>query len=149
MNKKLPLYDKRMTSKLDRTALKIAARTRLFRQPWSQKTVHWLRLLIALALILTAVFASWAPHGLVLPIYYIVSLVLVIALPGSRDRVLVAALCTALMIVELVSLGASSAAQYSGHLLNNGVALAMLWTLVVSVDRKSTRLNSSHPSISY
>src|SRR5690242_9626552 len=98
MNKKLPLYDKRMTSKLDRTALKIAARTRLFRQPWSQKTVHWLRLLIALAIILTAVFASWAPHGLVLPVYYIVSLVLVIALPG---------------------------------------------------DRKSTRLNSSHMSISY
>jgi PAS domain S-box-containing protein len=124
-----------MTSKLARTALKIAARSNLSRQPSSQKTVHWLRLLIALALFLTAAFASWAPHGLVLPVYYIVSLVLVIALPRSRDRLVVAALCTSLMFVELVSSLVASQTRYSGHLLNHGVALAMLWTLVVSVSR--------------
>src|SRR5678816_4788034 len=92
-----------MTSKLARINLKIAARKSFPRQPLSEKTLNWLRLLIPLALILSVAFASWAPNGLVLPVYYIVSLLLVIALPRSRDRVLVAALCTALMIVEFVS----------------------------------------------
>lgn len=124
-----------MTSKLARTASKIAARTSLSRQPVSQKTVYWLRPLIASALILTAAFVSWAPHGLVLPVYYIVSLLLVIALPRTRDRLVVAALCTSLMFVELVSSMVASQTPYSGHLLNHGVAVAMLWTLVVSVSR--------------
>ena len=124
-----------MTSKLARITLKLAARNSLPRQPLSQKTLDWLRLLIPLALILSLAFASWAPKGLVLPVYYIVSLLLVIALPRTRDRVLVAALCTALMIVELVSLVASSATPYSGHLLNHAVALVMLWALVASVSR--------------
>jgi len=87
-----------MTSKLARITLKLAARNSLPRQPLSQKTLDWLRLLIPLALILSLAFASWAPKGLVLPVYYIVSLLLVIALPRTRDRVLVAALCTALML---------------------------------------------------
>ncbi|HEX5608085.1 MAG TPA: hypothetical protein VFY96_16280, partial [Candidatus Binatia bacterium] len=78
-----------MTSKLARITLKIGARN-----SFAQKTLDWLRLLIVLAMVLSLAFASWAPNGLVLPVYYIVSLLLVIALPRSRDRVLVAALCT-------------------------------------------------------
>src|SRR5689334_20557159 len=91
-----------MISKLARTASKVAARSALGRQPLSQRTSDWLRLLLPLALILSLSFASLAPNGLVLPVYYIVSLVVVIGLPRTRDRVVVAGLCTSLMLFELV-----------------------------------------------
>ncbi|HEY1235301.1 MAG TPA: ATP-binding protein [Candidatus Binatia bacterium] len=124
-----------MTSKLARTASKVAARTGLARQPLSQKTIDWLRLLIPLALILSLAFASLAPNGLVLPVYCIVSFVVVIGLPRTRDRVVVAGLCTLLMLFELVSSVAFSQTRPAGRLLNHGVALAILWILVISVSR--------------
>ena len=128
-----------MISKLARTASKVAARSALGRQPLSQRTSDWLRLLIPLALILSLSFASLAPNGLVLPVYYIVSLVVVIGLPRTRDRVVVAGLCTSLMLFELVWSVVFSQTGPAGHLLNHGVALVMLWILVISVSRHRRR----------
>src|ERR1051325_8756171 len=123
-----------MTSKLARTASKVGAWGGPARQ-LSQRTSDWLRLLIPLALILSLAFASLAPNGLVLPVYYIVSLVVVIGLPRTRDRVMVAGLCTSSILYELVSSVVFSQIRPAGHLLNHGVALVMLWILVISVSR--------------
>ena len=124
-----------MTRKLARTALKLAARTDVRQEPLSQRTIDWVWLLIPFALILSLAFALLAPNGLVLPVYYIVSLVVVMGLPRTRDRVVVAGLCTSLMLFEFVSSFVLFQTRPAGHLLNHSVALVMLWILVVSVSR--------------
>jgi len=124
-----------MTIKLAQTALKIAARYNTSKDPMERKAIKWLLLLMPLALIVTLAFAFWAPAGLVLPVYYIAALIMVIALPRTRDRVIAAAFCTSVMLVDLVLALLFSKSEYSGHLLNKGVALVMLWAVVAAVSR--------------
>ena len=124
-----------MIIKLAQTALKIAARNNTSKDPIERKAIKWLLLLMPLALIVTLAFAFWAPTGLVLPVYYIAALIMVIALPRTRDRVIAAAFCTSVMLVDLVLALLFSQSEYSGHLLNKGVALVMLWAVVAAVSR--------------
>ena len=90
-----------MANTLSQTSLDSCLRTALKAVRLPQALYEWLSWL-SVPLLLFAIFALavWTPEGLVVPVYYVAGLILVIALPGRRERLLAAVTCTLLMIVD-------------------------------------------------
>ncbi len=124
-----------MVNKFAQAPSNINKRTSVHPDPLQRQALNWLRLLMLLLLLVTFAFALWAPRGLVLPVYYIASLILIVALVRARDRILVAAICTLLMCVELVFSPHLPGTHTWGYLLNHGFAIIMLWAVVISIAR--------------
>jgi hypothetical protein len=55
-------------------------------------------LLVPLVLVFVFVTDIWTPVGLPMPISYVAGLLLVVALPGTREKILAASTCTILTI---------------------------------------------------
>ena len=133
-----------MVSKFAQAPSNITARTPLNPDPSERQALNWLRLLMSLLLLVTFAFALWAPNGLALPVYYIASLILIVALVRVRDRILVAVICTLLMGVELALSPHLPGIRTWGYLLNHGFAIIMLWAVVVSVSRHRKTQEAMH-----
>ena len=65
--------------------------------------------------------------GLVVPFFYIAALVLVVALPEIREKILAAATCTVLMIVDFSLSPSLPGIPTWIPAMNHGLALLMLW----------------------
>jgi PAS domain S-box-containing protein len=88
---------------------------------------------LAVAALLVVIFTAdlWAPAGMALPFCYVAGLVLVVALPGTREKLVAAATSTLLMIVNYFWSAAIPGVPSWVYLFNHGLALLMIWTVTV------------------
>lgn len=84
---------------------------------------------LALVLIFTA--DMWTPAGLALPLGYVAGLVLVVALPGTREKIVAAATTTLLMIVNYFLAASVPGVPSWVHAFNHGLALLMIWLVTI------------------
>ncbi len=84
-------------------------------------------------LLLFAIFTVdlWTPAGLAMPVCYVVGLVLVVALPGSREKIVAASTTTVLMIFNYFLSPALPGAPNWVYLFNHGLSLLMIWTVTI------------------
>jgi PAS domain S-box-containing protein len=92
-----------------------------------------------------------APTGLVVPFFYIAALILVVALPAIREKILAAATCTILMILDFSLSPSLPGIPIWMSVMNHGLALLMMWIVtglgirhrrVAEGKRQSERLGS-------
>jgi PAS domain S-box-containing protein len=89
----------------------------------------WLSVPSFLIVIFTA--DVWAPAGLALPFCYVAGLVLVVALPGTREKLVAASTTTLLMIINFFWAAAVPGVPGWVYLFNYGLALLMIWTVTI------------------
>ena len=77
----------------------------------------------------------WSPAGLALPLCYVAGLLLVIALPGTREKIVAAAASTVLIILNYFVSPMLPGVASSVHLLNHGLALLLIWTVTILSSR--------------
>jgi PAS domain S-box-containing protein len=92
----------------------------------------WL-LWILVPLLLGFVFVAdfWTPVGLALPACYVAGLLLVVALPGTREKILAATTCTLLMTLNYFLSPAMPSVPNWVYILNHGLAVLMIWTVTI------------------
>ena len=73
----------------------------------------------------------WAPAGLALPVCYVAGLVLVVALPGTREKLVAASTATLLMIVYYFWTTAVPGVPGWVELFNYILSLLMIWTVTI------------------
>src|SRR5919109_508778 len=108
-------------------------------QTTSLKTVpaifanHGLRtwLMILVVLIFMFVTDIWTPVGLALPVSFVAGLLLVVALPGNREKVLAALTCTMLTIFNYFLSPAMPGIPAWVFIVNHGLAVMMIWTITI------------------
>jgi len=88
---------------------------------------------LSVALLLVVIFAGdlWAPAGMALPFCYVAGLVLVVALPGTREKLVAAATATLLMTLSYFWSGAIPGVPSWVYIFNHGLALLMIWTVTI------------------
>jgi PAS domain S-box-containing protein len=125
-----------MANTLSQTSSDTSLRTALKPDRLSQALHQWLSWL-SVPLLLVAIFALAVstPEGLVVPVYYVAGLILVIALPGRRERILAAATCTLLMIVDYFLSSSLPGTPGWVYIFNHALAIVMIWTVTILVSR--------------
>jgi PAS domain S-box-containing protein len=71
------------------------------------------------------------PAGLALPVCYVAGLLLVVALPGTGEKILAAVTCTILMVLNFSFAPATPSVPIWVYLLNYGLAVLMIWTVTI------------------
>ena len=89
----------------------------------------WLAVPLLLVVILTA--DLWTPPGMALPFCYVAGLLLVVALTGTREKVVAAATCTLLMIINYFWSAPIPGVPGWVYLFNHALALLMIWTVTI------------------
>ncbi|MBF8254468.1 MAG: hypothetical protein HW373_1163, partial [Deltaproteobacteria bacterium] len=101
----------------ERQGVSLSAPRRLF---------FWLLAPVVVTLIFLIDF--WSPNHLAIPIYYVATLVLVVALPGKQQKVLLATACTILLSVDY-NMASRTAAPGWLQIINYAWAIAMIWSV--------------------
>jgi len=80
-----------------------------------------------------AVFMAdlWAPEDLAIPICYVATMVLVVALPDRREKILLAAVCTILLVLDFLFSPRSAAAPAWAQIINQALAVVMIWGVTI------------------
>jgi len=95
-------------------------------------TRGWLLwLLVPLLLVFMFVTDIWTPIGPALPVSYIAGLLLVVALPGTREKILAAATCTILTIINYFLSPPMPDVPSWIYIVNHGLAVLMIWTVTI------------------
>jgi len=89
----------------------------------------WLLVPSLLVVIFTA--DLWAPAGLALPFCYVAALVLVVALPGTREKLVAASTATLLMVVHYFWAAAVPGVASWVYIFNYGLSLLLIWTVTI------------------
>jgi PAS domain S-box-containing protein len=88
-------------------------------------------LLVPLLLVFIFVTDIWTPVGLALPVCYVAGLLLVVALPGGREKILAASTCTILTIFNYFLSPAMPGVPGWVYLINHSLAVMMIWTVTI------------------
>ena len=73
----------------------------------------------------------WMPAHMTIPISYVASLVIVMAVPSRRDKLLIAAIGTALMLIDFYLLTRNPAGPAWAQGVIPGLALVMIWCVTI------------------
>jgi PAS domain S-box-containing protein len=91
------------------------------------RTFSWL-----LASVIAVLLADlWAPAELAIPICYVATMVLVVALPHRREKILLAIVCTLLLLMDFFLSTAEQNAPTWPRLINQGLTVVMIWGVTV------------------
>jgi len=84
-------------------------------------------------LVLVGIFLAdmSTPAGLALPVCYVAGLLLVVALPGSGEKILAAVTCSTLMILNYFLSPAIPGVPGWVYVLNYSLAVLMIWTVTI------------------
>ena len=93
------------------------------------RRLRWLTIPLLLVIIFTA--DLWLPAGMALPFCYIAGLVLVVALPNPREKIVAASTSTFLMIIAYFISSTVPDAPGWIYLINLGLALLMIWIVAI------------------
>ena len=92
-----------------------------------RRTYSWL-----LASVIVVFLADqWAPDDLAIPICYVVTMVLVVALPGRREKIFLAAVCTVLLVVDFLFSPRNVTGPAWAQIVNQGLAIVMIWGVAI------------------
>jgi len=91
----------------------------------SGPTVYWLT--IAVLMVGAFVADLWSPLGVAMPTCYVAALLLIVALPGVREKILVSLACTALTIIDYFLLPAISEIPVWIPIFNHSLTVALIW----------------------
>jgi PAS domain S-box-containing protein len=82
---------------------------------------------------MVAVFAAdqFAPEDLAIPICYVATMVLVVALPDRREKLLLAAVCTILLAVDFFYSPRNATLPAWAHIINQALAVVMIWGVTI------------------
>jgi PAS domain S-box-containing protein len=82
-------------------------------------------------LVVTLIFLIdlWSPNQLTIPICYVATLVLVVALPGKAEKIIVAAVCTLLLSIDYYMASRNAGAPGWLQFVNYGLAIVMIWSV--------------------
>jgi PAS domain S-box-containing protein len=88
---------------------------------------------VLVPLVLVAIFAAEmsTPAGLILPVCYVAGLLLVVALPGPGEKILAAATCTTLMILNYFVSPTIPGMPSWVYVFNYSLAVLMIWTVTL------------------
>ncbi len=84
-----------------------------------------------LAVIATFLFDLWSAVPLAIPLGYVVTLVLIVALPGKREKIWLALVCSVLLVIDWLFTPRYAATPAWAQLANHGLAVVMIWTVVI------------------
>ena len=91
------------------------------------RTFSWL-----LASVIVVFLADqWAPDDLAIPICYVATMVLVVALTDRREKILLAAVCTVLLVVDFLFSPCNLSAPAWAQIVNQGLAIVMIWGVTI------------------
>ncbi|HUF41175.1 MAG TPA: ATP-binding protein [Verrucomicrobiae bacterium] len=97
--------------------------------------VPFLWVLVPLILILTYLVEFATPLGMTMPVCYIAALILIFAVTGVREKILVAATCTILIGFDyFLSLAASAASPWMAA-ANHGLGVIIIWVIAALLIR--------------
>lgn len=91
--------------------------------------LFWLAIPLALVLIFTA--DIWSPAGLALPLGFAAGLIMVVALPRTREKAIAAGTTTLLMSVNYFLAASLPGVPGWVHAFNHVLALVMIWTVMI------------------
>lgn len=91
----------------------------------SGSAVYWL----TITLLLFGVFLAdiYSPFGVAIPTSYVAALLLVLALPGAREKILVALICTVLIILDYFLSPGSPGIPGWIPIFNDVLTVALIW----------------------
>ncbi len=93
----------------------------------ARRTFSWL-----LASVIVVFLADqWAPDDLAIPICYVATMVLVVALPDRREKILLAAVCTILLVVDFLFSPRNVTGPAWAQIVNQGLAVVMIWGVAI------------------
>jgi PAS domain S-box-containing protein len=92
-----------------------------------QRTFSWL----LASLIVVFIADQWAPEDLAIPICYVATMVLVVALPDRREKLLLAAVCTVLLLVDFFFSPRNPSGPAWAHVVNQALAVVMIWGVTI------------------
>ena len=96
-------------------------------QARGSRSFSWL-----LASVIVVISADqWAPNDLAIPICYVATMVLVVALPDWREKILLAAVCTVLLLVDFLFSPRNVTAPAWAQIVNQGLAVVMIWGVAI------------------
>ena len=91
----------------------------------------YLWLLSPLVVVVIFLLDMWTPAHLAIPIFYIATLVLVVAMPSKREKILLATVCTILLLIDFLLSFRNSTAPIWARLLNYGLAVSVVWSVTM------------------
>ena len=123
-----------------------SGKIRLFPFPLSglEKSTSWP--VIAILLVIVLLSDLWLPVSFAVPIFYVPALVLLVALPGSLEKLVVAAACTALTLINFFFAPAAAGGPLWLPVVNHGMTVAMIWTVAALGLRHSQAENALRQS---
>jgi len=92
-----------------------------------QRTFSWL----LASVIVVFIADQWAPEDLAIPICYVATMVLVVALPDQREKLLLAAVCTILLAIDFLFSPRGATAPVWAHVANQALSVAMIWGVTI------------------
>ena len=91
------------------------------------RTFSWL-----LASVIVVFMADlWAPADLAIPISYVTTMVLVVALTDRREKILLAGVCTILLVVDFLFSPRNLTAPAWAQGVNQALAIVMIWGVTI------------------
>jgi len=131
---------------LGSTSRRQSGKVRLFPFPLSglEKSTSWP--VIAVLLLIVLLSDLWLPANLAVPAFYVPALVLLVALPGSLEKLVVAASCTALTLISFFFTHAAAEKSLWLPIADHGLTVVMIWTVAALGIRHSHAENALRQS---
>jgi len=86
-------------------------------------------LLAPLVVVMVFIIDLLTPAHLAIPICYVASLILIVALPGRREKILVASVCTILLLIDYYLATRDPNHGFWIQIFNHGLAVIMIWSV--------------------
>ncbi len=84
----------------------------------------------------------WMPSHLTIPICYVATLVLLVAVAGRKEKFLIAGVCTALMLIDFYLLARNPMGPAWAQAVSHGLAIIMIWS-VTTLELRHSRVEES------
>jgi len=84
----------------------------------------------------------WMPSHLTIPICYMATLVLLVAVAGRREKFLIAGVCTALMLIDFYLQARNPTSPAWAQAVSHGLAVIMIWS-VTALGVRHSRVEQS------
>ncbi|MSP41265.1 MAG: PAS domain S-box protein [Deltaproteobacteria bacterium] len=91
--------------------------------------VPFLWLLGPLAIVAIYLLDMWMPSHLTIPFCYVATLVLLVAVAGKREKLLIAGVCSAILIIDFYFLARNPMGLAWAQGLSHGLAIVMIWSV--------------------
>src|SRR5262245_13414995 len=104
-----------------------SAKSPMSARPATDAPFSWL--LAPLVVIAFFVVDTWTPAHLTIPVYYVATLVLLVALPAKAEKILLATVCTVLLLIDFILSTGNPITPVWVEIGSHGLAIIMIWSV--------------------